>query len=76
MDFLQLDYAPLALGFVHVLLGVVVLVVAKLALGLLSAYSTDEETTTRDNRAFSGSRTERAAIRCASTARTDPCNER
>ncbi len=52
MDFLQLDYAPLALGFVHVLLGVIVLVIAKLTLGLLSPYATDEETTTRDNPAF------------------------
>src|SRR5450759_1821518 len=52
MDFLQLDYAPLALGFAHVLLGVVVLVIAKLALGFLSPYSTDQETTTRDNPAF------------------------
>src|SRR5205085_2859425 len=52
MDFLQLDYAPLALGFVHVLLGVVVLMIAKLALGFLSPYATDQETTTRDNPAF------------------------
>src|SRR5438105_3900630 len=52
MDYLQLDYAPLALGFVHVLLGVVVLVIAKLALRFLSPYSTDQETTTRDNPAF------------------------
>lgn len=52
MDFLQLDYAPLALGFVHVLLGVIVLVIAKLTLGLLSPYATDEETTTRNNPAF------------------------
>src|SRR5438552_16190261 len=52
MIFLQFDYAPLALGFVHVLLGVVVLVVAKLALGWLSPYSTDQDTATRDNPAF------------------------
>src|ERR1700681_4913344 len=49
---MELDYAPLALGFVHVLLSVVVLVLAKLALGFLSPYSTDQETTTRDNPAF------------------------
>lgn len=52
MDLLQLDYAPFALGFVHVFLGIVVLVVAKLALSFLSPYSTDQETTTRDNVAF------------------------
>ena len=52
MDLLQLDYTALALGFVHVVLGVVVFVVAKLALGFLSPYSTDQETTTRDNPAF------------------------
>ena len=52
MTFLQLDYAALALAIVEVVLGVAVLIVAKLALGLLSPYATDEEMTTRDNPAF------------------------
>lgn len=52
MDILQLDYPALALAFVHVVLGVVVLVLAKLALNVFSPYSTDQELTTRDNPAF------------------------
>lgn len=52
MDFLQSDYAPLALGFTHVVLGVVVLVLAKYVKDLLSPYSLDQELTSRDNPAF------------------------
>jgi len=52
MTFLQLDYAALALSFVEVVLGVVVLIIAKLALGILSPYATDQEMTTKDNPAF------------------------
>jgi uncharacterized membrane protein YjfL (UPF0719 family) len=52
MNTLQLDYAPLALAFTHVVAGVLVLVVAKLIRGLLSPYSVDEELTSRDNPAF------------------------
>src|SRR5215831_9883564 len=49
MDILHLDYAALALAIVQV---VVVLVIAKWALGALSPYATDQEMTTRDNPAF------------------------
>ena len=52
MEILHLDYAALALAFVQVVLGIVVLVVAKLALSVLSPYSTDREMTSRDNPAF------------------------
>jgi uncharacterized membrane protein YjfL (UPF0719 family) len=52
MGILQLDYAALALSFGQVVLGVVVLILAKLALGVLSPYSTDQEMTSRDNPAF------------------------
>ena len=52
MDLSQFDYAPLALAFVQVVLGVAVLILAKLALGWLSPYSTDQELTARDNPAF------------------------
>lgn len=52
MELLQLDYASLALAFVHVVLGVAVLILAKLALSWLSPYSTDQELTARDNPAF------------------------
>ena len=52
MEILQLDYAALALSFGQVVMGVVVLILAKLALGVLSPYSTDQEMTSRDNPAF------------------------
>jgi uncharacterized membrane protein YjfL (UPF0719 family) len=52
MNILQLDYAALALSVVQVALGVAVLILAKLALGLLSPYSTDREMTSADNPAF------------------------
>ena len=52
MEILQLDYAALALSIVQVALGVVVLILAKLALGFLSPYSTDKEMTSNDNPAF------------------------
>ncbi|MBV8846236.1 MAG: DUF350 domain-containing protein [Bryobacterales bacterium] len=52
MTFLQLDYAALALSVVEVVLGVAVLIIAKLALGILSPYATDHEMTTKDNPAF------------------------
>jgi uncharacterized membrane protein YjfL (UPF0719 family) len=52
MDILQLDYAALALAFVQVVLGVVVLIVAKFALRALSPYATDQEMTTKHNPAF------------------------
>lgn len=52
MDFLQLDYAPLALAFTHVIAGVLVLTAAKFIAQLFSPYKVDEELTTRDNPAF------------------------
>ena len=52
MTFLQLDYAAMALAIVEVILGVAILIVAKLALGILSPYATDQEMTERDNPAF------------------------
>ena len=52
MDLLQLDYAALALAIVQVVCGVAVLILAKLALGVLSPYATDQEMTARDNPAF------------------------
>jgi uncharacterized membrane protein YjfL (UPF0719 family) len=52
MDIFQVDYPALALAFVHVVLIVIVLALAKLALNVLSPYSTDQELTTRDNPAF------------------------
>jgi uncharacterized membrane protein YjfL (UPF0719 family) len=52
MDFLQLDYAPLALAFVHVIAGIVVLIIAKFVKDLLTPYSVDQELTSRDNPAF------------------------
>jgi uncharacterized membrane protein YjfL (UPF0719 family) len=52
MAFLPLDYAALALSFGQLVLGVVVLILAKVALGWLSPYSTDQEMTSRDNPAF------------------------
>jgi uncharacterized membrane protein YjfL (UPF0719 family) len=52
MDILHPDYAALALAILQVVLGVVVLIIAKLALRFLSPYATDQEMTTRDNPAF------------------------
>lgn len=52
MDTLSFDYSAVALSFVHVVLGVVVLVIAKFALAFLSPYSADQEMTARDNPAF------------------------
>jgi uncharacterized membrane protein YjfL (UPF0719 family) len=52
VDFTQLDYAPLALAFTHVVLGVLVLIVAKFVKDWLSPYSLDQELTSRDNPAF------------------------
>ena len=52
MDFSQFDYTPLALAFVQVVWGVLVLILAKFALGWLSPYATDQELTARDNPAF------------------------
>ena len=52
MDLSQFDYAPVALAFVQVVLGVAVLILAKLSLRWLSPYSTDQELTARDNPAF------------------------
>lgn len=47
-----MDYAPLALAFLHVVLGVLVLILAKFVKEWLSPYSLDQELTSRDNPAF------------------------
>jgi len=47
-----LDYESIALPLAHVILGVIVLIVAKYALQLLSPYALDQEMTTKDNPAF------------------------
>ena len=52
MNFTQSAYAPLALAFTHVVLGVLVLIVAKLVKEWLSPYSLDQELTSHDNPAF------------------------
>ena len=52
MDLSQFDYAPLALAFTHVVLGVLVLIVAKHVKEWLSPYSLDQELTSQDNPAF------------------------
>ncbi len=49
---IPLDYAAVALSFGQLVLGIVVLILAKVALGWLSPYSTDQEMTSRDNPAF------------------------
>jgi uncharacterized membrane protein YjfL (UPF0719 family) len=49
---LAIDTAVLVLALAHVVLGLVVLVVAKLLKGVLSPYETDEELTAKDNPAF------------------------
>jgi len=52
MELSSLDYAPLALALTHVVLGILVLAVAKLLKQLFSSYSIDQELTTADNPAF------------------------
>jgi len=52
MEFLQLEYAAVALAVGQVVLGVPVLILAKFALRLLSPYSADREMTSLDNPAF------------------------
>jgi uncharacterized membrane protein YjfL (UPF0719 family) len=52
MESISFDYAPMALSFVQVVLGIAVLILAKFALAVLSPYSTDQEMTARDNPAF------------------------
>jgi uncharacterized membrane protein YjfL (UPF0719 family) len=52
MEFLQLEYAAVALAVGQVVLGVLVLILAKFALRLLSPYSADREMTSLDNPAF------------------------
>ncbi|HYP12822.1 MAG TPA: DUF350 domain-containing protein [Bryobacteraceae bacterium] len=52
MGDLQVQIAPVMLALAHVLLGVIVLVVAKLLKGWISPYRMDEELTSRDNPAF------------------------
>lgn len=47
-----MDYESFALPLAHVILGVVVLILAKYALQLLSPYALDQEMTTKDNPAF------------------------
>jgi uncharacterized membrane protein YjfL (UPF0719 family) len=49
---LGIDSAALVLALSHVVLGLIVLVVAKLLKGVLSPYKTDEELTAKDNPAF------------------------
>ena len=49
---LAIDTTALVLALAHVVLGLVVLVVAKLLKGVLSPYKTDEELTAKDNPAF------------------------
>src|SRR5687767_4612030 len=48
----QLELAPLLLALTRVLLGVVVLILARFLKNLLSPYRMDEELTTNDNPAF------------------------
>jgi hypothetical protein len=52
MDFLTVDYAPLALAFTHVIAGVLVLIAAKFVKDWLTPYSVDQELTSHDNPAF------------------------
>ena len=52
METFSLNYPALALSLVQVMLGVAVLIFAKLAAGVLSPYSTDKELTSLDNPAF------------------------
>lgn len=52
MDLTQIEVAPILMALAQVVLGVVVLILAKLLKGWLSPYKTDEELTSRDNPAF------------------------
>ena len=52
MDLTQIAVTPILLALAHVVLGVAMLIVAKLLKGVLSPYKTDEELTSRDNPAF------------------------
>src|SRR3974390_1828792 len=52
MDALQLNPVAIALSSAQVVLGLLVLILAKVALRFLSPYSTDQELTSRDNPAF------------------------
>ncbi len=52
MNLEQWDYAPLALALTHVILGVLVLILAKYVKDWFSPYSLDQELTSRDNPAF------------------------
>jgi uncharacterized membrane protein YjfL (UPF0719 family) len=52
MEILQLEYAALALAVGQVVLGVLVLILAKFALRWLSPYAVDREMTSLDNPAF------------------------
>ena len=52
MDLTQIEVAPILMALAHVVLGVIVLILAKLLKGWLSPYKTDEELTSRDNPAF------------------------
>jgi uncharacterized membrane protein YjfL (UPF0719 family) len=52
MEIFPLNYPALALSLVQVMLGVAVLILAKLAAGVLSPYAMDRELTSRDNPAF------------------------
>jgi len=52
MEILQLEYAAVALAVGQIVLGVLVLILAKFALRLLSPYSPDREMTSLDNPAF------------------------
>ena len=52
MNNLQIQTAPVFLALAYVVLGVVVLILAKLMKSILSPYRMDEELTSRDNPAF------------------------
>ena len=52
MDLSQIDYAPILLALAEVVLGVIVLIIARLVKDWLSPYSLREELTARDNPAF------------------------
>jgi uncharacterized membrane protein YjfL (UPF0719 family) len=52
METFSLNYPALALSLVQVMLGVAVLIIAKLAAGVLSPYAIDRELTSLDNPAF------------------------
>jgi uncharacterized membrane protein YjfL (UPF0719 family) len=52
MSSLQLQAAPVLLAFAHVVLGILVLILARILKRWLSPYPMDEELTSRDNPAF------------------------